>query len=421
MATSHAASRLKVRLGSLTHGELLELASEGCAYDLQLRVRADALIAQRTPLPNWCVDVMQSPDLLLDVLMHVTLGDKAAASVCRVWAEAWTAMLRRKGYLRARLARTLRPYHSNGSKVQPLCGHIMPDGKIVVGDFGRRGRDMHPMRLETLSPDGTVLGPGALKHWRFDFVHAMLEHKGCLFVASRDEVSKFRLSDGEDIGTAEDLSEPEYNGGPCSLAIGGDDLFVGLGSVICVLNPETLETRHTFGDEVLDPEGYGEAVNACAVVGEEIYVGTRATSTLHVFDRTGQCYRAVLGEFGEVQALAFHNGRLFMIEIEHDDDDPVDAPDSDLFGRRLLVLTPDGAITQSIHLPEDVNDIRSMSIRDVYRPRDGYLTEVYLYAMHGAAVYVYELFDLSFSPQPAAAASSGPVSSRLRRRSAVNV
>ena len=407
MATSHATSRLKVRLSSLTHAELLELATAGCAADIQLRIRADALIAQRTALPSWCVDIMLSPDMLLHVLGHATLGDKAAAAVCRVWAEAWTEMLRRRRHLRARLQRTLRPYHSNGSRVQPLAGHVMSDGRIIVGDFSRRGHNVQPMRLETLSPDGHVLHAGALRHWRFDFVHALLEHKGSLFVADREQVYKLRLSDGEEMGSNEDLSDlGGYNGGPVSLAIGGGDLFVGLGDHVCVLDPQTLEIRHTFRWDFrdADEDGDGESVTACAINGEDIYVGTcngRPLGVLHVFDRTGLSHRhrTIRGEFGEVQALAFHNGRLFMVEIEPNEEDciPEDCPGSDLFGRRLLVLSTDGAISQSIHLPDDVHDVRSMSIRGLYT-RDGYVTEVYLYAIHGATVYVFELIDLSIQP-----------------------
>ena len=49
--------------------ELLELAASGCAADAQIARRADALIAQRKPLPSWCVDeVLLSPDLLPHVV-----------------------------------------------------------------------------------------------------------------------------------------------------------------------------------------------------------------------------------------------------------------------------------------------------------------------------------------------------------------
>ena len=267
-------SRLKVRLSSLSHDELLELATKGCAADMELRNRADALIAQRTPLPGWCVDVMLSPDLLSNVLEHTTLGDKAAATVSHVWAEAWMALLRRRCYLRPKMMRTLRPHQPNGKRVQPSAGHVMPDGKIIVADFGKRGHLGDPIRLEVLSPDGDVLRvhPGALREWRFEFVNDMLEHDGNLFVADMGAVSKLRLSDGEDMGFVQDLGDPEHSGEPCSLAIGGGELFVALGDHVCVLDPQTLQTKRAFGQGFLDVDRQGDSVSSVAIDGEEVWV-----------------------------------------------------------------------------------------------------------------------------------------------------
>ena len=92
-------------------------------------------------------------------------------------------------------------------------------------------------------------------------------------------------------------------------------------------------------------------------------------------------------------------------------------PNAELFGRRLLVLSADGAVVQSFHLPEETYDVRSMSFRDV-QTRDGTVTEAYLYCMHGAAVYVLTLVDLSYTQpaSPAAGLTGPPVSSRLRSR-----
>ena len=135
---------------------------------------------------------------------------------------------------------------------------------------------------------------------------------------------------------------------------------------------------------------------------------------LHVFDRAGLSHRTVHGAFWEPQAIAFHNGRLFLLEMEHGEEEEHE-PDCELFGRRLLVLTKEGAVQQSIHLPEDVHDIRCMSFRDVHT-REGKVTEAHFYALHGAAVYVVTLVELSSTMQSATATSTGPVSSRLRRR-----
>jgi hypothetical protein len=421
-------SRLKARMSSLSHDELLELAAAGCAMDKELRNRADALMAKRNPLPSWCVDIMLSPDLLPRVLEHTTLGDKAAATVSRVWAEAWSALMRRRRLLRPQSMQTLRYRHANNVKVQPLCGHVMSDGKIIVADFSNRGKKgLDRMRLEILSPDGETLQPGALRHWRFNFPDALLEHNGCLFVADSrtnffphsrgGKVCKLRLSDGEDMGSVElGLSEPGCVDGPCALAISGEELYVALGDHICVLDLQTLQTRRKFGHEFfLDDEGDGDSVCSCTIHDGEVYVADhRKLGEVQVFDRAGLRHRTIRGDFHYPHAVASHNGRLFLLEIEHNAEFEEAVPGCEWFGRRLLVLSADGAVLQSIHLPDDAYDIRSMSFRDVHTP-DGTVTEAHLYAMHGAAVYVLGLVELS-SMQDAIAGSSAPVSSRLRSR-----
>jgi hypothetical protein len=124
-------------------------------------------------------------------------------------------------------------------------------------------------------------------------------------------------------------------------------------------------------------------------------------------------HRTIRGDFSSPHDVASHNGRLFLLENEHGEGEEA-VPGCEWFNRRLLVLSADGAVLQSFHLPEDAFDIRSMSFRDVHTP-DGTVTEVHLYAMHGAAVYVLGLVELS-SMQYAMVESSAPVSSRLRSR-----
>ena len=59
-----APSRLAMRLGELSHAQLLEFAAEACESSPEIKNKADALIAQVAPLPSWCVDILMSPDLL---------------------------------------------------------------------------------------------------------------------------------------------------------------------------------------------------------------------------------------------------------------------------------------------------------------------------------------------------------------------
>ena len=223
-----------------------------------------------------------------------------------------------------------------------------------------------------------------------------------------------RIRGWKDMGSVEDLSEPGYVGGPCALAVSGEELYVALGDHICVLDLQTLQTRRKFGHEFLDDEGDCESVVSCTIHDGEVYVADhRKPGELHVFDRAGLRHRTIRGDFYDPHAVASHNGRLFLLEHEHGEFEEA-VPGCEWFGRRLLVLSADGAVLQSFHLPEDANDIRSMSFRDVHTP-DGTVTEAHLYAMHGATVYVLRLVELS-SMQYAIVGSSAPVSSRLRSR-----
>ena len=62
-------SRLALRLESLSHAELLELAVLGCETNATVSARADTLLARHKPLPGWAVSqVLLSDDLLPHLL-----------------------------------------------------------------------------------------------------------------------------------------------------------------------------------------------------------------------------------------------------------------------------------------------------------------------------------------------------------------
>ena len=70
------------RLAQLSHAQLVELPGEACEGSHELKNKADALIAQVAPLPAWCVDILLSPDLLLQLFSSLGLSEHAAAGVC---------------------------------------------------------------------------------------------------------------------------------------------------------------------------------------------------------------------------------------------------------------------------------------------------------------------------------------------------
>ena len=127
---SAAPSRLALRLGALSRDELLELAADALdelPEPHRLHRRADALIAQRKPLPSWCVDkVLLSPDLLPHVVESLSLGDVAASTACKAWAGAWTALLGRRRYLNPV------PRIIEVPELWPRAIAEMPDGALCI-------------------------------------------------------------------------------------------------------------------------------------------------------------------------------------------------------------------------------------------------------------------------------------------------
>jgi hypothetical protein len=54
-------------LAALSREALLELAAAGCAENDAVCRRTEVLLSQQHPLPDWCVQVLPSPDLLPNI------------------------------------------------------------------------------------------------------------------------------------------------------------------------------------------------------------------------------------------------------------------------------------------------------------------------------------------------------------------
>ena len=88
-------SRVALRLGELSHAQLLEIAIAGCEASSEVKNLADAFIAAQKPLAQWAVEgVLLSSDLVPHVLAPLQLEDGAAAAVCSTWADAWKLLAR---------------------------------------------------------------------------------------------------------------------------------------------------------------------------------------------------------------------------------------------------------------------------------------------------------------------------------------
>ena len=80
-------SRMAARLADLPRAQLLEIAAAGCEASIEVKNRADAILAAHKPLAQRAVEgVLLSSDLV-HLLAQLQLEDCAAAAVCSRWAE----------------------------------------------------------------------------------------------------------------------------------------------------------------------------------------------------------------------------------------------------------------------------------------------------------------------------------------------
>ena len=117
----------RLRLAKLSHAQLLEIAVDACESSLELKNKADALIAKVAPLPAWCVDVLLSPDLLPQLFSSFGLSEHAAAGVCSTWSRAYSRQLRRCRYVDPTRVRQLA-----GAPSRPTGLCMLPGGVLAI-------------------------------------------------------------------------------------------------------------------------------------------------------------------------------------------------------------------------------------------------------------------------------------------------
>ena len=351
--TTPKPSRLAVRLDVLTREELLQLAADALdelPKSHHLRHRADALVAERKPLPAWCVDgVLLSPDLLPHLFESLSLRDCAAAAACSGWAAAWLALLRLRRYLNPVALHINLPKYIDPEGIittQPTSVTTMPDGALCVSAGGR---------LLFLTAQGQPIpGGGAwedLAKVAFGVSFCVLQHDDALLVADPfdENVRRLRLSDGLELARSPELKNP------CELAISGDLLFVPTTKRISVLNVATLELLYEFGRGIFD------AAVDCAVHHDALYVvdvDQEFRGELQVFGLDGRPRGVVRGEFGAPACISIRDDLIYLVESR-----PV--PDEEHFmeryeageGRRLLVLELDGTVRQKVLIPSGIQSL----------------------------------------------------------------
>ena len=111
----------------------------------------------------------------------------------------------------------------------------------------------------------------------------------------------------------------------------------GDGHIVC-LNSTTLAVRFRFG----------RGGDNLAICGDELFVTARGK--LEVFSFSGEHRREITGGFWSPSGVMHFDGRLFLWESGDEDE----APEEDYakLGKRIFVLTPQGATLQVYDFPE---------------------------------------------------------------------
>ena len=352
-------SRIALRLGELSHAQLLEIAAAGCEASAEVKNRADAILAAHKPLPQWAVEgVLLSSDLVPHLLAPLQLQDGAVAAVCSRWADSWNATSGKSnsacpGWLRSsclRLREVAFDFPQDLLGAESLSMAVIPGGDelVVRSDYTVQilARDMSSVNpklavqqeLVTLSSSQGEVAAG----------------EQFLYVTGPDGITSFTHDGTEVTDYGEYADNGEKRIFSCPMLAPGGLLFCALTDddedredEIIALDAQTLQPRYRFGRSLLNcPRGM-------AVVGEELFVCDQHNDRIQVFSLAGEHRRSITGEWKLPQALCFVKDRLYLVEEKDDkkDDDEEDEEDegklvNPLQGRRIFALSLQGETLQ---------------------------------------------------------------------------
>ena len=334
-----APSRLAMRLGELSHAQLLQIAVAGCEASSEINNLADAFFATHKPLPQWAVEgVLLSNDLVPHILASLQLEDGAAAAVCSSWADAWKATSEARRHLR-RVAFDI---------PQDLLG--MADYFELVAISS--DTDAEPQLLVRSGGTVRILARNmctkrSLFDAAFDRDDSVIAADGqSIYVIVRSgqplqpgSVTVRRLAhDGSELASYEDHKFP-FRG---VLARGGYFFCVGQGlddhdDEILVLDAQSLQPRYRFGLSL-----FNGAADIVLIDGSLVVCDTE-NDRLQVFSLTGEHLCSITGEWKRPVGLCFVKDRLYLIEESQDEEEGDETELCDpLRGRRIFVLSLQG-------------------------------------------------------------------------------
>ena len=323
------------RLAKLSHAQLVELAAEACEGSRELKNKADALIAQVAPLPLWCVDILMSPDLLLQLFSSFGLSEHAAASVCSTWSRAYSRQLRRRRYIDPTRVRRLAdvPLYPNG-----LC--MLPGGVLAISSGEDGGEavkfvavrsDSDPQALAACRASSLAarrFGAGGQLRGLALTNDGLLACYACL-TNSLPPLYKF-AKDGsmDELATVPVLADYSKGFRKCavhqqtqrSYAIGmaeGEDQ--ALVPALVILDPnlqvlDVVEIRSINDRGIIDVAVHGDQV----IILTDYAEGTG----LKLLDLDGRFLRTIAaGQFSYPWAVAVSHGKAFVIDMDEEDKD----------------------------------------------------------------------------------------------------
>ena len=345
------------RLAKLSYTQLLDIAADACESSPELKNKADALIAEISPLPSWCVDILLSPDLLPQLFSSLGLSEHAAAGVCTTWSHAYSRQLRRCRYVNPRSGQQLAdvPITPTG-----LC--MLPGGVLAIASVENRGQASVKFVAARNGSDPQALAAcraSSLAARRFVWLEGLALSSDGLLVCSSDNgdrsaaLYKF-AKDGsmDELATVPALTNYERGFKQIAvhqqtqrtygLAQAGDDE----GRNALVLLDANVQVIATI-EAVEATDDYHEPIIDIAVHGEQVIILTSSShpkgSGLRLLDLDGRFLRTIAAaEFRNPQAIAASHGRAFVI----DDDD-----DNEQGTVLHVVDIQSGDIFQSVPLP----------------------------------------------------------------------
>ena len=318
-------SRIALRLGELSHGQLLEIAAAGCEASAEVKNRADAILAAHKPLPQWAVEgVLLSSDLVPHLLAPLQLEDGAVAAVCSRWADSWKATS--EG--RRRLTPVAFDFPQDLLGTESFSMAVIPGGDELVV---RTGSTVQILARDMSSGTSFELQSS------FGYIAAGEQF---LYVTESDGITSLTYD-----GTAVTGYVEQGKGFSCPTLAPGGLLFCVLADhdnserdEIIALDAQTLQPRYQFGLSLLN------CARGMAVVGEELFVCDNGNDRIQVFSLAGEHRRSITGAWKKPDALCLVEDRLYLVEQDDEDYDEEDEDEEVAFynlhaGRRIFVLS----------------------------------------------------------------------------------